>query len=133
MGKEEVEVEVGVQCPHLRNAAQGPICTSISIQLPATKRLKITSQTRAAIALHTTPFTMRLRIIGLLLGLLSIVSALSATGSKLLVILEEESEKNKYSEFWADLESEHSSSKPLDYDVFRSIRLTISTQTEVSK
>ena len=48
---------------------------------------------------------MKLRILGLFIGLLSIVSALSATGNKLLVILEEESERNKYSQLWGDLES----------------------------
>ena len=52
---------------------------------------------------------MRLPLVGLLLGLLSLVSALSATGSKLLVILEEESEKSKYSQFWTDLGGEQRS------------------------
>lgn len=47
---------------------------------------------------------MRLPLIGLLLGLLSLVSALSATGSKLLVILEDESDKSKYSQFIEDLQ-----------------------------
>ena len=47
---------------------------------------------------------MRLSFLGLLIGLLSLVSALSATGNKLLVILEEESEKGKYSQFWTDLQ-----------------------------
>ncbi|KAK5170605.1 oligosaccharyl transferase glycoprotein complex, beta subunit [Saxophila tyrrhenica] len=47
---------------------------------------------------------MRLRILGLLIGLLGFVSALSAQGNKLLVILEEESEKAKYSQFWSDLQ-----------------------------
>lgn len=47
---------------------------------------------------------MRLPLIGLLLAFLSFVSALSATGSKLLVILEEESEKTKYSQFFQDLQ-----------------------------
>ena len=46
---------------------------------------------------------MQLRLLGLLLALLNFVAALSATGSKLLVILEEESEKTKYSVFWKDL------------------------------
>lgn len=49
---------------------------------------------------------MRLSVFGLFLGLLSFVSALSATGSKLLVVLEEDSEKSKYSQFWTDLEGE---------------------------
>ena len=49
---------------------------------------------------------MQLRIIGLLVGLLSLVSALSAQGNKLLVILEEEAEKSKYSQFWGDLQGE---------------------------
>lgn len=42
----------------------------------------------------------------LLLALVGAVSALSSTGNRLLVILEELSEKDKYSKFWADLESE---------------------------
>lgn len=49
---------------------------------------------------------MQLRILGLLLGLLSIVSALSAVGNKLLVVIDDESEKGKYGLFWADLEGE---------------------------
>lgn len=47
---------------------------------------------------------MRSILLGLLLGLLSFVSALSAVGGKLLVIIEDESEKSKYSTFWTDLE-----------------------------
>ena len=47
---------------------------------------------------------MRSVLLGLLLGLLSIVSALSAAGSKLLVIIEDEAERSKYSTFWTDLE-----------------------------
>ncbi|GAB7347350.1 hypothetical protein MBLNU459_g4287t1 [Dothideomycetes sp. NU459] len=41
----------------------------------------------------------------LLLALLGVVSALSSAGSRLLVVLEEESEKAKYSQFWAALET----------------------------
>ncbi|TEY65668.1 hypothetical protein BOTCAL_0137g00040 [Botryotinia calthae] len=41
----------------------------------------------------------------LLLGLLSAVSALSAGGNKLLVVLEELSEKSKYSKYFGDLEA----------------------------
>ncbi|KAF2716387.1 Dolichyl-diphosphooligosaccharide-protein glycosyltransferase 48kDa subunit [Polychaeton citri CBS 116435] len=48
---------------------------------------------------------MRSLLIGLLLGLASLVSALSATGSKLLVILDEDADKTKYSQFWLDLEN----------------------------
>lgn len=40
----------------------------------------------------------------LLLGLLSAVSALSSDGNKLLVVLEELSEKSKYSKYLGDLE-----------------------------
>lgn len=40
----------------------------------------------------------------LLLGLLSAVSALSSGGNKLLVVLEELSEKSKYSKYFGDLE-----------------------------
>jgi len=42
----------------------------------------------------------------LLLGLISLVQALSSTGSRLLVILEEASDKTKYSSFFGDLECE---------------------------
>ncbi|EMC94052.1 hypothetical protein BAUCODRAFT_26266 [Baudoinia panamericana UAMH 10762] len=47
---------------------------------------------------------MNLRVLGLLLALLGAVAALSAQGSKLLVVLEDEAEKSKYSQFWASLE-----------------------------
>ncbi|KAF2431324.1 Dolichyl-diphosphooligosaccharide-protein glycosyltransferase 48kDa subunit [Tothia fuscella] len=41
----------------------------------------------------------------LLLWLSTIVTALSSSGNRLLVVLEESSEKDKYSQFWGDLES----------------------------
>ncbi|KAI5204173.1 oligosaccharyl transferase subunit beta [Aureobasidium subglaciale] len=41
----------------------------------------------------------------LLLGLVSLVQALSSTGNRLLVVLEESSDKSKYSSFFGDLES----------------------------
>ncbi|TKA68962.1 hypothetical protein B0A55_06605 [Friedmanniomyces simplex] len=47
---------------------------------------------------------MRLRLFGLLLGLLGFVSALSAQGQKLLVVIEDESDKSKYSQFWSGLQ-----------------------------
>jgi oligosaccharyltransferase complex subunit beta len=40
----------------------------------------------------------------LLLALLSLVQALSSTGDRLLVVLEDESEKSSFSQFWGDLE-----------------------------
>ena len=39
----------------------------------------------------------------LLLGVLGVVNALSASGSRLLVVLEELAEKEKYSKFLSDL------------------------------
>ena len=42
----------------------------------------------------------------LLLGLVSLVQALSSTGNRLLVVLEEASDKSKYSSFFGDLECE---------------------------
>lgn len=48
---------------------------------------------------------MRLQLLGLVAGLLGLVSALSAQGNKLLVVIEDEAEKSKYSQFWTDLES----------------------------
>jgi hypothetical protein len=47
---------------------------------------------------------MRAFISVLLLTLLSVASALSNSGVRLLVVLEEASEKALYSQFWADLE-----------------------------
>ena len=41
-----------------------------------------------------------------LLALLGFAQALSVTGNRLLVVLEELGEKNKYSKFWNDLECE---------------------------
>lgn len=41
----------------------------------------------------------------LLLWLSATVSALSAAGDRVLVVLEEATEKDKYSSFWGDLES----------------------------
>jgi hypothetical protein len=42
----------------------------------------------------------------LLLGLVGLVQALSSTGNRLLVVLEEASDKSKYSSFFGDLECE---------------------------
>ena len=50
---------------------------------------------------------MRWMLASLLLGLLGLVSALSASGSQLLVVLDQESDKAKYSQFWAGLEGNH--------------------------
>ncbi|KAK3075498.1 oligosaccharyl transferase glycoprotein complex, beta subunit [Teratosphaeriaceae sp. CCFEE 6253] len=47
---------------------------------------------------------MRLRLLGLLVGLLGFVSALSAQGNELLVVIEDEEEKGKYTQFWSDLQ-----------------------------
>jgi len=47
---------------------------------------------------------MRLRLFGLVLGLVGFVSALSAQGQNLLVVIEDESDKTKYSQFWSDLQ-----------------------------
>ena len=46
---------------------------------------------------------MRWLLSFLLLGLLSIVQALSSSGNNLLVILEDVAEKSKYSKYLADL------------------------------
>jgi hypothetical protein len=51
-----------------------------------------------------TPPTMRSFFLGLFLALLSFVSALSAAGSKLLVVVDDEADKGKYSTFWSDLQ-----------------------------
>jgi len=48
--------------------------------------------------------TMRWFLSFLLLGLLSIVSAVSTSGSRLLVVLDEVGEKKKYGKYFGDLE-----------------------------
>jgi oligosaccharyltransferase complex subunit beta len=47
---------------------------------------------------------MRLFLSWLLLAFLGVVSALSSSGSRLLVVLEETGDKDKYSQLWVDLE-----------------------------
>ena len=47
---------------------------------------------------------MRLPILSLLLGVVAFVSALSAEGNKLLVVIDEDADKTKYSQFWTDLQ-----------------------------
>jgi len=49
---------------------------------------------------------MRLLLSLLLLGLLGVASALSASGNRLLVVLEELAEKEKYGKFFGDLKGE---------------------------
>lgn len=41
-----------------------------------------------------------------LLALLSLVQALSSSGNRLLVVIEEAAEQSKYSKFWTDLEGD---------------------------
>ena len=43
----------------------------------------------------------------LVLALLSVVSALSSSGNRLLVVLEEEQDQDKYSRFLKDVKGEH--------------------------
>jgi hypothetical protein len=52
---------------------------------------------------------MRWLLSFLLLGLLSVVHAVSSSGNKLLVVLEELADKAKYSKYLADLESAYNS------------------------
>jgi hypothetical protein len=59
----------------------------------------------------TTTTTMRWLLSFLLLGLLSVVHAVSSSGNKLLVILEELADKGKYSKYLGDLESAYISLK----------------------
>lgn len=47
---------------------------------------------------------MRLPLLGLVLGLISCIAALSTQGNKLLVVIEDDGDKSKYSHFWSDLE-----------------------------
>lgn len=45
--------------------------------------------------------------------LLGVVNALSATGGRLLVVLDDVADKDKYSQFWGDLQGEHISIYPV--------------------
>jgi oligosaccharyltransferase complex subunit beta len=47
---------------------------------------------------------MRWSIVSVLLGVFSLASALSSSGNRLLVVLEDSSKKALYSTFWSDLE-----------------------------
>ena len=51
----------------------------------------------------------------LFLAFITIVRALSSTGSRLLVVIEEASEKEKYSQFWGDLEGALGTITPSEY------------------
>ena len=55
---------------------------------------------------------MRRLVSFLLLGLLGLVQALSSSGNRLLAIIEETAEKDKYSKLWDDLEGK---SEPLPW------------------
>ena len=50
---------------------------------------------------------MRVLLSLLILGLLGIASTLSTSGNRLLVVLEEIAEKDKYSKFFGDLKGKH--------------------------
>nr|OQO25655.1 hypothetical protein B0A51_05479 [Rachicladosporium sp. CCFEE 5018] len=62
---------------------------------------------------------MRSILYGLVLGLTSLAAALSAAGNTLLVVIEDEADKAKYSTFWSDLTS-------------RGFQLTYSTPKDTS-
>jgi hypothetical protein len=49
---------------------------------------------------------MRWLLSSCLLALLSLVQALSSSGNRLLVVIEEAAEKSKFSKFWTDLEGD---------------------------
>ncbi len=54
---------------------------------------------------------MRVLLSFLILGLLGIASALSTSGNRLLVVLEELAEKDKYSKFFGDLKGKRTSGR----------------------
>ena len=94
-------LEVELSALHLRSTSAEP-------QGLAIFNRNVASNTPDRVAfscslVHTRP-TMRLRLFGLALGLLGFVSALSAQGQNLLVVIEDESDKTKYSQFWSDLQ-----------------------------
>lgn len=59
--------------------------------------------------LNNTKLTMRLPLLSLLVGIVGFVSARSAEGSKLLVVIDEDADKTRYSQFWTDLQGMNSS------------------------
>lgn len=64
--------------------------------------------------LNHSEIEMRWLFVTLLLGLLSLVQALSSTGSRLLAITEDAAEKDKYSKLWADLEGKYGINAAVD-------------------
>jgi oligosaccharyltransferase complex subunit beta len=56
---------------------------------------------------------MRLPLLGLFLGFVSFVAALSTQGSQLLVVIEDVADKSKYSQFWSDLEGKQANHRTL--------------------
>jgi oligosaccharyltransferase complex subunit beta len=54
---------------------------------------------------------MRVLLSFLILGLLGIASALSTSGNRLLVVLEELAEKEKYSKFFGDLKGKRTAGR----------------------
>lgn len=67
------------------------LCSKVSLRHPAP---------HSSIA----QFTMHSLLSFLLLCFAGIVAAVSSSGSRLLVVLEDAAEKSKYSRFWKDLE-----------------------------
>jgi hypothetical protein len=65
---------------------------------------------------------MRSFFLALFLGLLGFVSALSAAGSNLLVVVDDEADKGKYSTFWSDLTCKQ---RCRDNDIRHSLRLKL--------
>jgi len=59
---------------------------------------------------------MRWLLSFLVLGLLGLTQALSSSGNRLLVVIEEAAEKDKYSQFWGDLEGMYRAIEPMSSD-----------------
>jgi len=55
---------------------------------------------------------MRWFLSWLLLAFVSLVGALSSSGNRLLVVLEDAAEKDKYSQLWGDLECKLLEARP---------------------
>lgn len=89
------------------NLKLGTRTETYSINLSSPLDLDLKQQAHAR-ELDAVTYNMRSTITSLLaLCLVGLASALSSTGSRLLVILDDVEDKDKYSKFWGDLQGQY--------------------------
>jgi hypothetical protein len=98
----EVKLQMRSLTPLLPGSNLQPQAATRSLQKPSSI-LKVTFPKGATTIFHTL-LTMRWLFSFLLLWLPVAISALSSSGNRVLVVLEDTAAKDKYSQFWSDLE-----------------------------